>query len=351
MIDREHQPAGGTAAILINSGGGLRDETRWRAFWHRFGFGPRFLLGAAVLLVLLIALSPTPEVALQTATDGVRFGLVIALCSVGLSLIFATTGLVNFAHGAFVAFGAIVAYAFNAGLGLSLVLAGILSAIVGGLFGGGLELAVFRPLRRRRVSAIALVVVTVGIDIAMRNILLLFFGAQSKPYTEYNLQQRISIGPVSLAPRDIGVIVVALVVLISVALLLRFNRIGRAIRSVSDDRTLAEATGISSKRVILVVWIVAGSLASIGGVALGLTDQVNWDMGTQLLLLMFAAVILGGIGSPYGAMAGGLVVGVAVQVSTLFVSSELKFAVALVVLILSLLIRPQGIFGRAGRVG
>lgn len=122
-------------------------------------------------------------------------------------------------------------------------------------------------------------------------------------------------------------------------------------RAVSDDPDLAESSGINVNRIILITWILAGGLAALGGVFFGLNEAVQWDMGFKLLLLIFAAVVLGGLGTAYGAMVGGFVVGVAVEMSTLVFPNELKAAVALVVLIIMLLIKPQGLLGSKERIG
>jgi neutral amino acid transport system permease protein len=143
----------------------------------------------------------------------------------------------------------------------------------------------------------------------------------------------------------------SLLVLAGVGLLLRRTRAGKAIRAVSDNRDLAESSGINVSRVILNVWLLAGGLAALGGVFFGLAQLVSWDMGFKLLLLMFAAVILGGLGTAYGVIVGSLVVGIVAQVSTIWFPVELQNAWALIVLIVVLLFRPQGIFGQRERVG
>jgi branched-chain amino acid transport system permease protein len=145
--------------------------------------------------------------------------------------------------------------------------------------------------------------------------------------------------------------ILSLLILVVTALGLRFTRLGKATRAVSDNPDLASATGIDSEKVIRLVWIIGGALAAAGGVFRGLDEQVSFDMGGRLLFLLFAGITLGGLGSAFGALVGGFVVGVMVEVSSLVVPTELKTAPALLVLILVLLLRPQGILGRAQRVG
>ncbi|MGH8967375.1 MAG: branched-chain amino acid ABC transporter permease, partial [Actinomycetes bacterium] len=198
---------------------------------------------------------------------------------------------------------------------------------------------------------IAMMIVTIGLSIFARFSFLYAIGAQPRSYADYITQAGIQFGPVSLAPRDIWSMAIALVVLVGVALALIFTRIGKAMRAVSDNPSLAAASGIDVNRVILMVWVAGGALAGLGGLLLGLSQQVKFDMGFDLLLLVFAGVILGGLGTAFGALAGSLVVGLFVTVSTLWIPSELKNVAALAVLILILLFRPQGILGRSERVG
>ena len=179
----------------------------------------------------------------------------------------------------------------------------------------------------------------------------MLFGTRPQPYGDYTIQQEWHWGPVSIAPRDLVITVLSLLVLAGVALMLQRTRTGKAIRAVSDNRDLAESSGIDVSRVILNVWLLAGGLAALGGVFFGLAQLVSWDMGFRLLLLMFAAVILGGLGTAYGVIAGSLVIGIVAQVSTIWLPVELQNAWALLVLILVLLVRPQGIFGQRERVG
>jgi branched-chain amino acid transport system permease protein len=144
---------------------------------------------------------------------------------------------------------------------------------------------------------------------------------------------------------------VGVVILLLVAAFLTKTRIGKATRAVADNASLAAATGIDVERIIRIVWVIAGALTGISGVMLGLFLQASWDMGFSILLLMFAAVTLGGLGTAFGAAVGAMVIGVFVEMSTLVIPSDLKFAGALVVMILVLLIRPQGILGKAQRIG
>ncbi|HUH08891.1 MAG TPA: hypothetical protein VML96_13915 [Egibacteraceae bacterium] len=288
---------------------------------------------------------------LQIFVEGVKFGLTIAITAIGLSLIFGTTGLVNFSHGELVSFGAIAAYFFNVTLGMHFLIAAPLAIIIGGLTGAALDRGLWRPLRGRGTGLIAMLVVSIGLSILWRYAMLYQFGGRTRPYAQYAIQRAVPIGPVQIAPKDMLAIFISLAVLVGIGLMLQKTKIGKAMRAVSDNRDLAESSGINVERVIMVVWMVGGALAALGGILHGLGTQVSWQMGFQLLLLMFAGVILGGLGTAYGALVGSLIVGIFVQMSTLVIPPELKNVGAFVVLIIVMLVRPQGILGRAERVG
>lgn len=289
--------------------------------------------------------------AVQLFVDGLRFGLLIAMAAVGLSLIYGTTGLTNFAHGELVTIGAIAAWYINVQGGVPLIPAALLAMVVGGVVGALNELIIWRPLRRRGTGLIAALVVSIGLSLALRYTYQIFYGGFSNPYADYQGQRARSYGLFTLQDRDIASIVIAVVVLVLVALMLQRTKIGKAMRAVSDNRDLAASSGIDVNRVVLFVWVLGGALAALGGVLLGLSDQVQWDMGFRLLLLMFAGVTLGGLGTAYGALLGSLIVGVFVQMSTLVIPNDMKYVGGLLLLIVILVIRPQGILGSRARIG
>lgn len=294
----------------------------------------------------------TAERLAQSTVNGVKFGLIVAMAAVGLSLIFGTTRLINFSHGEIVTFGAVVAWFLNAqGPELPLIAAGVLAAIVTGMLGASIELGIWRPLRARQVGLFQMFVITIGLALVIRHVILIWFGGSRRPYTDYTIQDRWELGPVSIAPRDLTVIVASIAILVLVAMVLLRTRVGKAMRAVRDDVDLSEASGIDVQRIILFVWVGGAGLAAVGGVFLGVIGSVSFEMGFSLLLLMFAAVILGGLGTAFGAMVGGLVVGIATEVSTIWVQPSLKFVFALAALVLALLVRPQGILGRRERIG
>ena len=294
--------------------------------------------------------SPVQRIA-QLIVEGIKFGLIIAISSIGLSLIFGTTGLVNFAHGELVSFGALVAYFFNQTLGIHLIPATFIAIAVGGLAAGGLDRGLWRPLRKRGTGLLSMLVVSIGLSLVLRYAMLYQFGGRTRPYAEYAVQRAISFAGITIAPKDIVAVIVISLTLAGVGLMLTRTRIGKAMRAVSDNRDLAESSGIDVERVILFVWVLGGALATLGGVFFGLAEQISWQMGFQLLLIMFAAVILGGLGTAYGALVGSLLVGLLIQISSLVIPNDLRNVAAFLVLIIVLLFRPQGIMGRRERVG
>ncbi len=289
---------------------------------------------------------------LQQVLEGIKYGAIIAITAVGLSLVFGTTRLINFAHGELVTIGAIVAYVFSSGwMNLPLVVATIIAVIAGGLVGAGLEAGLWRPMRGRGTGLIQLFIISIGVSLLLRHLILWFFDSRRRQYDQYTVQQAMDLGPVAITPRDLVITLLSLATLLGVAYMLMRTRIGKATRAVADNKDLAEASGIDVNHVIMIVWILGGALAALGGVFYGLTTAVYWDMGFNLLLLMFAGVILGGLGSAFGAVVGSLVVGLVAQISTLWFAVELQNAWALLTLIVVLMVRPQGILGRAERAG
>ena len=288
----------------------------------------------------------------QAAFNGVKFGLIIAMCAIGLSLIFGLTGLINFAHGELVTLGAVAAWAFNAGSpGLPLLAAGAIAILIAGAAGGGVEFGLLRPLRGRRLGQFQFMVVTIGLSLLARHVMLLFFGPDRQRFTDFALQSEWTLGPFAVTPRDLTIMALSAAALAGVALFLQRARAGKAIRAVSDNPALAASSGIDVDRVILLVWMAGAALAAVGGVFFGSVEAIDYLMGWRLLLLMFAAVVLGGLGTAYGAMVGGLLIGVVTEVSTVWASPEIKAVFALGVLVLALLVRPQGLLGQRERVG
>jgi branched-chain amino acid transport system permease protein len=297
--------------------------------------------------------------ALQLAVGGLVFSLLLAMAALGLSMIFGTTGLTNFAHGELITFGALVAYGVDAlpgtitigGTNVTIAVSIIVAAIASAGFGWLNDRALWRPLRHRGTGLVAMMVVSIGLSIFLRNVFQYLAGANTHQYSQFSSPRPWHLGPILVTPKDVFIVLFSTVVLVLVVIALQRTKLGKATRAVADNTALAAATGINVDRVVSVVWIVGAMLAGMSGVLLGMTQGFDYQLGFKILLLVFAATVLGGLGTAWGAIVGALVIGLFVEVSTLVVPAELKFVGALVVLIVVLLIRPQGLLGKAQRVG
>ncbi|MGM7671032.1 ABC transporter permease subunit [Microbacterium sp. A93] len=284
--------------------------------------------------------------------NGLNFGLLLALAAIGVSLIFGTMNLTNFAHAEMVTFGAVMAVVFGVTLAVPMWLTIPLVVICGGLFGLLMDVGLWKPLRKRGMGIIPLMIVSIGFSFALRYIFLFYFGGSTVQLPNAGAPKITIWGPIRLSVIDMMSMSISVVVLIAVAFWLLKTRTGKATRAISDNPTLAAASGINVDRVIRIVWILASALAALGGILWAyFRPGVRWDMGVHILLLIFAAVCLGGLGTAFGALIGSIIVGLLVEVSTLWLPSDLKYVGALAVLILVLLFRPQGILGRKERIG
>ncbi|MFN8050266.1 MAG: branched-chain amino acid ABC transporter permease [Acidimicrobiales bacterium] len=287
-----------------------------------------------------------------TLFDGARLGLIIAMTAIGLSLIYGTTQFTNFAHGEMVTFGALITWYLNQEAGLPVIWAALIAFLLAGAGGYVLDTGLWGPLRRKKTGPFSLMVVSFGLSIALIALYQFFFGSRTKPYDQYVIQKPLfTIGNQVIPPRAVITMVLSILVLGGVGLFLQRARFGKAMRAVADNGPLASASGINTDRVVKLVWIGGSALAGLGGILYSLDQGVNVQQGQSILLLMFAGITLGGLGTSFGAAAGCFVLGVAIQVSTLWIPTSLKNVGALVILIIVLMVRPQGLFGRKERVG
>jgi branched-chain amino acid transport system permease protein len=288
---------------------------------------------------------------LQSSVNGLRLGLLLALASVGLSLIYGTTGISNFAHAEQVTLGGMVGYGLVNVAGLPLVVGGILVVLICGFSGWFQDRILWQPLRRRGLGLTQLMIVTIGLSLALQYAFQYFVTAATVRVVVETPTVR-EFGSVTITNLSLISMAIAIVVLALVGYALLRTRIGRATRAVSDNPALAQASGIDTDKVIRLVWTVAMALAGLSGLLYALVvNGVKWDTGLQILLLLFAAVTLGGLGTAFGALVGSLIIGLVVELSPLVIPGDFKYAAALLILILLLMVRPQGLLGRAQRVG
>jgi branched-chain amino acid transport system permease protein len=280
---------------------------------------------------------------------GFNFGLLLAMAAIGISLIFGTTGLNNFAHGEMVTTGALFVWFFHIVVNLNILVSAIIAIALTTVFGLVQDAGLWKPLRKRRMGLNQMMIVSIGFSIVARYILLLFFGGDTKDIGGGG--NIIKLGPIFTSDIALISMLISALSLAGVALFLTRTRIGKATRAVSDNPSLAAATGIDVERIIRIVWIVASALTGLAGVLYGLQFQANWLTGFDILLLLFASVTLGGLGTALGATVGALIIGMIVELSSLFIANELKYAAALVILIVILIVRPQGVLGKKQRIG
>jgi neutral amino acid transport system permease protein len=282
---------------------------------------------------------------LQTAqliVNGVAVGSIIALAAVGLTLTYGILRLSNFAHGDFMTLGAYLTWLANisgVNIWLSMVVGAV--ATVGAMLLG--EKVLWSPMRDRRASSTTLIIISIGLALFIRYGIIFIWGSGNQSY-KLPVASALDIFGVKVAYYRIVVMVLAVVAILALHFLLQNTKIGKAMRAVADDLDLARVSGINVERVVISTWIIAGSLTALGGAMYGLITGIRPNMGWFLILPMFASVILGGIGNPYGAIAGALVIGIAQEVSVPWLGSEYKLGVALGIMVLILLVRPQGLF-------
>jgi len=289
----------------------------------------------------------------QALFNGIKLAAIIAICAIGLALVYATTGLSNFAHGETVTFGAFAAWTLNVKMGVPFLISAVIATALTAVVSVGMERGVWKPMRQRRSSLTSMMIVSIGIALGVRYIFQFIYGARYTNYAAFGRQQTLDFGPFNATPRTLWVIAICIVLSVLVSAWLLYTRQGRAIRAVADNPALASSTGIDSDYVIAYVWLVGGALAGIGGILYGLDIGVQWDMGFRLLLLIFAAVTLGGLGNPFGAILGSFVIGIFVELWAwlLPAATELKTIGAMLILIIVLLVRPQGLLGSPERAG
>ena len=300
----------------------------------------------------------------QIIADGLIIGSVISLGAIGLSLTLSIVRFSNFSHGELLGWGAYLALmastaltTINARLGTpiapfsfgwGLLAAAVVAAALTAALALALDTILFKRLRQR--GAITLVIASFGAALALRNLLLFWQGGVPQ-YFSQNLQIAIPLLPRSqwgglrVTPDQVFVLVLTLATVTGLHLFLRYSTLGRSMRATAINPGLARVTGIDPERILRATWLIGGVLAAVAGVFAGITVQLRPTMGVDLLLPLFAAVILGGIGSIWGAVLGGLIVGLAESVSVNVVGAEYRSAAAFAVLVMILMVRPTGLFG------
>lgn len=282
------------------------------------------------------------------------FGLVtasvLAISAVGLSLQFGITNYINFAYGDFMALGAYITYVLNNEvLHWNIWIALVFGSLAVGVIAVILSRLILSPFARRFDKTFYVLIVTFGLSLILLNVMYSIWGASVRFYN-VPINRALHIGPMLLTAYQMIVMVIAVVLMLGVHLLLKTTRLGKSMRAMSDNTTLAMTSGIDTKMITTITWFISGTLAGLAGSVLGLTEgNLTPSAGELFLFVIFAAVIVGGVGSIYGAMAGAVLIGLATEVSAAFINPAYKLDIAFLILILTLLFRPSGLFARQGK--
>lgn len=289
----------------------------------------------------------------QLIINGLVAGSVLAMAAVGVTLVYGVLKVVNFAHGDYLTFGAYCAFVASATWHLNMVVATIIAILLTAALAVVLEFVLWRPLRRRRSGVLTLFLVAIGLALILRQALLLGFGGASRAFAVDQFTVH-TVGPIRLSTSALIALILAAAANVTVGIFLARTRMGKSMRAYADNPKLADISGINTNRLVVAAWVLAGGLAGLAGVLQGLVQSAfDPNMGWSLLLPIFAAVVLGTIGNAYGALVGGLVLGLVMSVSTWSgfaggVPGSYQEVVAFGALIIVLLVRPQGFFAQAG---
>jgi neutral amino acid transport system permease protein len=278
----------------------------------------------------------------QLLINGIAVGSILALAAIGLTLTYGILKLSNFAHGDFMTLGAYLTWLTN-DLGVNIWLSMIVGAVVTILAMLIAEYLLWKPMRDRRASDTTLIIISIGLALFVRNGILLFYGGSNQQY-ELPVVRALEFGDLRIAYYRLVVVGLAIAAIIALHLILKNTKMGKAMRAVADNIDLARISGINVEQVVLWTWIITGTLTAFAGSMYGLIAVVRPNMGWFLMLPLFASVILGGIGNVYGAIAGAFIIGIAQELSVPLLGSEYKLGVALAMMIVILLVRPQGLF-------
>jgi neutral amino acid transport system permease protein len=322
---------------------GAPAETLWAKMARR----PALVaMGVIGLIFLALVISKGLHDVAQVSLNGLSLGAIYALGAVGLTLVYGILKLTNFAHGDFLTFGAYMAYIVNVTWEMPLVAAIFWAMLATALLGVLFERLLWGPMRRQHAGFLQLILMSIGLAFVIRAFIQWFWGTEIREL-DVDVTSTVEVLGLRIGQTELMVLIVGIFVIIGTGLVLRYTMLGKRMRALSDDLDLAETAGIDTRRVILYTWIFSGALAGLAGVLAGTSQSLTPEMGFQLLLPIFAAVILGGIGDAFGALAAGMVIGVMTEWSTLVIDARWKTTVGFLVLILVLIIRPQGIFGKA----
>ena len=318
----------------------------WRRFKSFAARNPaKVFIAVMALFALYLLIDSGLQLLAQRSINGLVSGSYFALGAIGLTLVYGILRLTNFAHGDMLTLGAYIAFLFNVTIGVPFVIALVAAILLSAAVGVFFEFSLWRPMRKRKAGTLQLLLMTIGLAFIIRYVIQFIAGSDQKSL-DVDRTSSITFLDLTIGRTQLIVVIVAFVVLTAVALMLKYTSLGRQMRALADNFDLAETTGIDTGRVVVYTWILSAGLAGLAGVlVIASIGSLNPNTGFSLLLPLFAAVVLGGIGNAFGALAGGIVIGLTQEWSTLIVASQWKVAVSFIVLVVVLIFRPQGIFG------
>ena len=280
---------------------------------------------------------------LQLIVNGIVLGSIVALAAIGLTMVYGVLNFANFSHADFLALGAYIAFVLNTVLGINILLSFFIAIAISGALGVLLDFLIWKPMRKKNADLVSLIIISIGLALIVRNVIIFIWGGSTRNF-DLPVRKGIEMLGVTVTHYQFIGIGTAILFMVLVHYFLKHTRMGKAMRAISDDINLARVSGIDVDRVIMWMWFLGIGLAGAAGVLYGLETTIRPNMGWFLILPMFAAVILGGIGNPYGAIVGGMVIGLSQELSMLVLPSEYKMGVSLAIMILVLLVKPEGLF-------
>lgn len=285
------------------------------------------------------------SIAIQLLINGLIAGAIYALVASGFSLIYSTNKFIHFAHGAVIAFSAYILYFLFSVLSLNFGFAVVLAIAFASLLGYLMNISVYKQLRKKKTSSVILLIASVGLLILLESLILLLFGADVKTIGFIKVSKGIEFLGAIITPLQILIIIFSLILLTGLFFFMKKTKLGKAMRAVSDSKDVAEIVGISSEIIYSWSFLIGSAIAGVAAVLIGLEQNLNPAMGTNLMVKGFAAAIIGGIGSVHGAVLGAFLLGIIENFGVWYLPSGYKDAIAFILLFFFLLFRPQGILG------
>lgn len=280
----------------------------------------------------------------QLIANGIIAGGIYSLVALGYTMVYGILKFINFAHGEIFMIGAYIAWLFNVIFGVNILIAFLISMIGCAILGFIIEKVAYKPLRK--ASRLAPLITAIGISLLLQSIALLLFGAQIRTFRTGTIERGIPILGASITKIQIIIILVSLVLMLLLYFFIKYSRTGKAIRAVADNPELASTIGINVDKVISIVFIIGSALAAAAGVLIGIEQNLQPTMGVSIGIKAFTAAVVGGIGNIYGALFGGFLIGLVENIGIWFIPSGYKDAIAFFVLLIMLLFRPEGLFGK-----